>query len=224
MADGVLSLGREEVQTLIAVSRRQLAWEPRMPVRLRTTGTALGLYTAPPLNVLALFAVPATVSGADGDVDAIIPLASFLTALEITAANGSAIDLSTISEATVPIAAGVTVANLPPADGWHLPIQAVSGDLLPSVQDAVAEFTRRSAGQPELLKQQIADEIWNRQTWAALPMRMLHAAAKLGMLTSDRSRVSAAVNGPWKRLSTPRGHVLATTSGATVRLPLDILG
>lgn len=220
MAEGVIILGPDEVQALLAITRRQLAWEPRMPARLRSSGSAIGLYTVPPFDVLALFGVPAQV---DREIDATIPLASLATALEIAAANGSAIDLAKITEAQVPVTRGMSVLHLPPAEGWHLPIRAVSGDVLANVDAAVAEFTRRGAGQAEVLQQQIADEIWSRQEWAALPMRMLHAAARLGMLPNDRSRISASVNGTWKRLSTARGHVLLDTAVQGAPLPLGVL-
>lgn len=220
MAEGTITLGPDEIQALLAITRRQIAWEPGMPARLRSSGSAIGLYTVPPFDVLALFAVPAQV---DREIDATIPLASLATALEIAAANGSAIDLARISETQVPVTRGMSVRHLPPAEGWHLPIKAVSGDVLAMVDEAVAEFTRRGAGQAEVLQQQIADEIWGRQAWAALPMRMLHAAARLGMLANDRSRVSAAVNGNWKRLTTARGHILLDTSVQGMPLPLGVL-
>ena len=41
----------------------------------------------------------------------------------------------------------VTVAGLP-TDGWQLPIFAVSGDLVPLVDEATAEFEGRTAGLP----------------------------------------------------------------------------
>jgi len=222
MADGLIALKPDEVQALLAMARRQIAWDPRMPVRLRSSGAAIGMYTVPPFDVLALFAVPASV---DREIDATIPLASLITALEVAAANDRPIDLARITEAPAPLigARGMSVATLPPAEGWHLPIKAMSGDVLVSVDEAVAEFTRRATGQVEALQQQIADEIWSRPAWASLPMRVLHAAARLGMLANDRSRISAAVAGKWKRLSTARGHVLIDASAQSVQLPLSVL-
>lgn len=225
MPDGVIRLRPDECQALLALGRRQLAWDPRMPVRLRSTEHALGLYTTPPFDVLALFAVPAVVESPDGSsIDATIALASLVTALEVALANDAPIDLAKISEVRVPVAKAMSVAHLPPTEGWHLPINAVSGDVLVSVDEAVAEFARRARGQAEVVQQEIADEIWGRSTWAALPMRMLHAAARLGMLTNDRSRIAASVNGTWKRLSTPRGHVLVDTSTGASRVSLTLLG
>lgn len=224
MADGLIALGPDEAKALLAIARRQLAWDPRMPVRLRSTESAIGLYTTPPMNVLALFAVPASVSTADGaPIESTIALASLATALEVVIANGGPIDLGKISEVRVPVTKAMSIAYLPPVDGWQLPINAISGDLLVSVNDAVAEFNRRATGQPEAVQQQIADEIWNRQVWAALPMRVLHAAHKLGMLANDRSRVSATVSGTWKRLSTARGHVLVNGAAENERLSLTII-
>lgn len=225
MAEGLIALGPDEVQALLAISRRQLTWDPRLRVRLRSTSSALGLYTTPPFNVLALFAVPASITTPEAQqVDVTIDLASLVNSLEVVAANATPLDLSKISEVAVPVTKAMSIAFLPPSDGWQIPISAVSGDVLVSVNEAVAEFNRRAAGQSEAMQQQIAEEIWNRQAWAAIPMRVLHAAHKLGMLPNDASRISASANGTWKRLSTARGHVLVDSATRNDRLSLQLLG
>ena len=58
MPESTIDVGPEELRALLAITRRQFIWDARMPVRIVSTASAIGLYTAPPLNVLALFAVP----------------------------------------------------------------------------------------------------------------------------------------------------------------------
>ena len=83
MPDGRISLGPEELRSLLAVTRRQFIWDARMPVRLVSTASALGIYSAPPLNVLAFFAVPAVVSSPDGTpLDLVVTISSLVSELE----------------------------------------------------------------------------------------------------------------------------------------------
>ncbi len=210
MSNSVIAVRGEEARSLAAIGRRQLAWDARMPVRLVTRSGALGAYTAPPMNVLAFVAVPAEVSE---QVDVTVSLASLVLECDRVAATGGGLDLTAMQEVRVPVTKSASIALLPPSDGWHLPMFAMSGDLVPQVDAAVEEFARRSQGLPEVAQQQLADEIWERIAWAGLPMRILHAARRLGLLTQDRSRVAAATCGPWRRLSTSRGQVFARAAG-----------
>ncbi len=121
------------------------------------------------------------------------------------------------------VGANPTVHNLPPTDGWQLPIFAVSGDLVPLVDEATAEFEGRSAGLPPRAQESVAEEIWDRPGFGGLPLRTLHAARQLGMIANDRAKVSATTAGPWKRLSTPRGQVFVYASGPAARLALHVV-
>ena len=72
-----IELAPDDARALLAVCRRQVSWDPRMHARLVTTDRALGVYTAPPLDVLVFTAVPATVTGDDADrVTALTALAA----------------------------------------------------------------------------------------------------------------------------------------------------
>lgn len=204
MGDAIVHLSMDECRTLSAYGRRQLSWDPHLAVRLVTTGTSLGLYTAPPMQVLALVSVPAEFETTN-HMDRTVLLASFVGALDRCGARGEPLDTTSLGE--VELARAVGVAELPPTDGWQIPMHAVAGDLCVQVDQAVREFGLRTSGQTQALAQQIAEEIWSRPTWGALPLRVLHAARRLGMLNPDSSRVSCASNGLWKRLSTNRGQV-----------------
>lgn len=221
MTDLTLALATDDARVLGAFGRRQLAWDARMQVRMVSTPKALGLYTAPPLNVLALFAVPATII--DGPIDVTVSLASLVAEFDCVAEFGTPINVGALRQVSVPVTSAMSVAHLPPAIGWQLPMQALAGDLLVHVNAAVTEFAERSNGQMEAVQQSIADEIWDRPSWAALPLRVLHAARRLGMIADDQSRVSAASCGPWKRLATARGQVFTRASGPRVGIGLHVV-
>ena len=193
-----------------------------MPARLISRGNAVALFTAPPMGVLAMFAVPGEREPVDAEpVDHTIALASLVDILDHCSASGAGIDVEALRASAV--LGAPELGDLPPADGWQMPIHAISGDLVTRVDQAVAEFTARTAGLPNATQQAIAEEIWDRPSWAALPMRMLHAARRLGMLATDASRVTAANAGPWKRLSTQRGQIFIRTDRLGRRVSLSIV-
>lgn len=224
MPEGRIDLGPEEMRSLLAVTRRQFIWDARLPLRLVSTASALGLYSAPPLNVLAFFAVPAAVSSPDGTpLDLVVTISSLVSEIESASASSRPLELERLAAASVPVTSAMSVAHLPPSDGWQVPIAGVASDLTALVAEAVAEFTARSAGQSESAQQAIADEIWERTAWAALPMRVLHAAKRLGMLGNDSSRVTAATSGPWKRFTTQRGSVFTRPASTSPKARLRLI-
>jgi hypothetical protein len=110
---------------------------------------------------------------------------------------------------------------LPPMEGWQLPIHGVSGDIVPEVDAAVAEFRRRAAMVVDA--QALAEQIWERNSFGGLPLRALHAARRLGFLTDDASRVTACTMTGWKRLTTVRGQVFVRTHSPTKRPDLSVV-
>jgi len=113
------------------------------------------------------------------------------------------------------------LAVLPPSDGWQLPIHGVSGDIVPEVDAAVAEFRRRAIGAVDT--QALAEQIWERTSFGGLPLRVLHAARRLGFLTDDASRVTACTMTGWKRITTVRGQVFVRTHTPTRRPDLSLV-
>jgi hypothetical protein len=212
MIDPQVELSEDDAKVLAAIARRQLGIDARMPVRIVSRPKALGLYTALPMDVVAFVAIPAAVPAGE-DIDLTVSLASLSIELERVMTAGVPLDLAALPEVRVPVTKKTNVAFLPPAEGWQLPMFAVAGDLVPQVDASVEEFTRRSKGLSERAQQEIAEEIWERPSWAGLTLRVLHAARRLGFLAQDRSRVAAATCGNWRRLSTPRGQVFARVSG-----------
>ncbi len=211
-------LGEPEARVLEGFCRRQLAWDSRLSARMVLTPTALGLFTVPPLGVFAFMAVPVAGRAEPGDVT--VPLAALA---DVLASQPDATALAGLPRAIVPPAPAPSLNQLPPAEGWQLPIPAISGDLVPAVAAATDEFASRSAGLSPHEQQEIAEEIWQRPAFGGLPMRALHAARRLGMLSDDMSRVTASTNGPWRRLSTTRGQVFTYTMGPAARLSLRVV-
>lgn len=211
-----IRLASSDARAVEAFCRRQLRWDAALPARIVTTPKALGLFTAPPLGVLAFVAVPLVDS--HGGQDVTIRLADLADAL-----LDEVVDLGSFITPTLPPGPAPSLSHLPPSDGWQLPIHAVSGDLLPPVAAASQEFAVRASGKTAAEQEEIAEEIWQRPAFAGLPLRALHAARQLGMLTDDMSRVSAATCGQWRRLSTPRGQVFSYATGPTARLALHVV-
>lgn len=213
----IIRLGEAESRTLEGFCRRQLRWDARLPGRIVTTPRAIGVFTAPPLGVLAFVAVPRA-EGSEVPVDVTVQLSVLADAL-----RADVLDLDALPRAIVPPGPSPSLSHLPPAEGWQVPMHAISGDLLEPVDAATAEFTRRAAGRSPAEQEEIAEEIWRRPAFAGLPLRTLHAARQLGMLTGDMARVSAATCGQWKRLSTVRGQVFSYATGPAARLALRVV-
>jgi hypothetical protein len=216
-----IRLAEPEARVLEAFCRRQLAWDADLPARVVSAAHALGVFTVPPLGVLVFAAVPTKVA-VDEPVDEIVPLSALADELR-AAARGLELANLPGRAAAAGISAGPSLHHLPPGGGWQLPMFAVSGDLVPAVDAAKAEFERRSAGLSGRAQEEVAQDIWQRPAFAGLPMRALHAARQLGMLGTDMSRVSAASCGPWKRLSTCRGQVFVHATGPSARLALHVV-
>ena len=209
----VLRLPSHEGRLLSAHLDRLSGWKPATIVRVVARARALGVYAAPPMEVISFVALPLT-EPVEGEVD--------ITARATDLRRGL-VEVGQSVELTLPgsIVGDSSLAVLPPADGWQLPIAGVSGDIVPLVDDAVAEFRRRTANGTD--PQRLAQEIWDRPGFGGLPMRALHAARRLGFLTADAARVSACTCTGWKRLTTVRGQVFVRTVAPATRATLTVV-
>lgn len=220
----IIRLAAPEARALEAICRRQLGWDARLAARVVTSTGAVGVFTTPPLDVLAFVAVPTAEPVADADLwDVQVPLVALADALAGTVAEGTGIDLRGLPTAIVPLGPAPSLHDLPPASGWQMPMFGIAGDLAPLVQKGTAEFESRAKGLPPRAQEEVAEEIWDRPAFAGLPLRALHAAQRLGMINDDMSRVSAATCGPWKRFSTSRGQVFVHAQGPAARLSLHVV-
>jgi len=215
-----IRLAEAEARILEAFARRQLTWDVGQPAHVVSASQALGVFTAPPLGVLVFLAIP-TAEPIGDPVDVVVPLASLADAVRDLGTSG--MDLNALPRATVTPGASPSVLHLPPTEGWQMPIHGLSGDLIPVIDQASEEFAQRSAGLPPRSQEVIANEIWDRPAFAGLPLRVLHAAHRLGMISNDRAKVSAAACGPWKRFSTPRGQIFVYQHGPAARLSLHVV-
>jgi len=206
-------LGDAERRVLTVLGKRQVEWDNQLAARVISRDGALGVFTAPPMDVLAFLAIPAEV---EESVDVTVSLAALVAAAE---ASGD-IDLAALPPVQAPFTSGASLVHLPPAEGWQMPIPAVASDVLPAVDEALAEFRARSVGLGPRGQQTVAEEIWSRTAWAGLPLRVLHAGYRLRFLARERMRITAATNDPWRRLSTPRGQVFSYVAGIQAQLNL----
>ncbi len=196
-----VALPVHEGRLLTAHLDRLSSWDDTGCVRLIARGQALGIYSAPPMGVLAFAALPLS-NPVSESVDVVMSLPAARSALKVTA-DEVVLDLVEAAGATP------ALSVLPPSDGWHLPIQGVAGDVISPVNESIAEFKSRA---PYVVDPQVlADDLWNRPTFGGLPMRVLHAACRLGFLVDDASRVTACTTSGWKRFTTVRGQIFLRT-------------
>ncbi|MBM3689135.1 MAG: hypothetical protein FJW80_05690 [Actinobacteria bacterium] len=212
-----LSVPAHEGRLLAAHLDRLATWDPRTPVRLVARARALGIYSAPPMEVIAFVALPLT-----EPVDVELDTTTHVSDLRANIDEHGHLGVPAV------VVGDTALAVLPPSDSWQLPIAGVSGDILPLVDTAVAEFRRRAASvadsspsSPELTC--LAQEIWDRPGFGGLPLRALHAARRLGFLSDDASRVSASTCTGWKRLTTVRGQVFVRTVPPVSRPSLSVV-
>jgi hypothetical protein len=213
-----IELGATERRTLVGLIEKQIEWKPALVLRVVTSPSAVGFYSALPLDVHVFIAMPATIGGA-APFDRIVHASSLLNLLMND--QSPKIDLNALE--AVESLAGTSLVEMPPTNGWQIPMTALASDIVPIVNEAAEEFDRRSKGLGERGMSDLADEIWERPGWAGLPVRMLHAAVRLQLLWNEPVKVSAATCGPWKRLSTPRGQVFAYATGPAARTGLRIV-
>jgi len=208
-----LALPEHEGRLLAAHLDRLAAWDPAGHVRVVARGGAVGVYAAPPMRVISFVALPLRVPAVD-DIDVSARIADVRTGLR----SESGVTDLILPE---PAVGSPGLAMLPPSEGWQLPIHGVSGDVVPGVDAAVAEFRRRASSVVD--PQVLAEQIWERPSFGGLPLRVLHAARRLGFLTDDASRVTACTMTGWKRLTTVRGQVFVRTQAPTQRPDLSLV-
>jgi hypothetical protein len=208
-----LALPTHEGRLLGAHLDRLASWDSAGHVRVLARGSALGIYAAPPMRVISFVALP-LLNPVDAELDVSARISEVREGLEATSSRA---DLQLPS----PAIGSPGLAVLPPAEGWQLPIHGVSGDVIPEVENAVAEFRRRA---PAVVDPQVlAEQIWERLSFGGLPLRVLHAARRLGFLSEDASRVTACTMTGWKRLTTVRGQVFVRTHAPTQRPDLTLV-
>lgn len=210
-----IGLDVAEATFLLAHLDRLLSTDAAPRVLVRTEGREVAVLAAPPFGVISRVAVPMR-EPADG-IDVAVRPAELRAAVAEALVAGRPLALPPAGEAPAEL------RELPPEDGWQLPIPGLAGDLVPLVDQGIAEFRARSGSLPAEAQGVLAAEVWDRPAWGGLPLRMLLAACRIGLLGRDGSRVAAATAGQWRRLTTNRGLVYATVDSQLRRGGLSLV-
>lgn len=191
----------------------------RASVRLIAGGGVLAVYTAV-LHPSGLLDETPTVLGlrtvriaADQTLDAVVPIASFVSRLEaaVAAADGR-VRIGVPAEVATVTWAGVA----PPRAGWQ-PVDRTLAGPLGEVARAgiveVAEAIPTDAG--EAIVRRVRAEVWGRPMPQVehVPAGAAFAAHSLGFLGDPAEEIPVYESGPWTRLSAERGHVLVKRRG-----------
>lgn len=208
-----LALPEHEGRLLAAHLDRLSSWDPAGHVRVVARGSAVGVYAAPPMRVISFVALPLRETLL-AEIDVSARIAEVRSGVQ----RGAGVTQLHLPD---PAVGSPGLAILPPAEGWQLPIHGVCGDIVPGVDAAIAEYRRRAASVVD--PQALAEQIWERPSFGGLPLRVLHAARRLGFVTDDGSRMTACTMTGWKRLTTVRGQIFVRTQTPTQRPDLSVV-
>ena len=137
-----IRLNEREARVLSLVGTRITEWDSGMIARVIVADSALAVYAVLPMDVMVALAVPAQVDeDAIGD-DVTTSLATFVRGVSDAVAANQLVrfDTASLPQLTASVGHGLTLASLPPADGWQMPIHGVSSDLTPQIREAIEEF------------------------------------------------------------------------------------
>lgn len=193
--------------------------------------SAVGIYAAPPLDVLVFLALPLTglagsepgsaPAGTDVQIsgrrlrDIIGDLSSRAGAVREPRAIRLPDELSSVP----------ALSQLPPPAGWVSTGSGTAAELRSQVSDAVREFQAQApAGATDAELLPLAERLWDAPAWSGLPLRALHAARLFNFLSHPQQPVQAGEHGQWRRLATPRGQVFVNDRpGVMTGLSLTVL-
>ncbi|AXK36364.1 hypothetical protein DVA86_31045 [Streptomyces armeniacus] len=193
-----------EAAGLAAFLGRLLRWEKGAAVRLQAGDSVLGVFARP-----ARFEVLAVVT------------ARLLEPVELDATVSAGELLEGVDEASesVRVPAAVTGPSwaglLPPRGGWQARAELRPGTVREAATGVIAEFRERTdrlapEERTRATLDDLAEEIWRRQlNGTGLPLRAVHAAHALGFLRDESAPVALYGTGPWLRLRTAYGSVIA---------------
>lgn len=196
----------DEQAGLVQYLERLAALDSRAAVRLQSAGSALGVWSGPPFEVVAL--KPVALDAA--------------TALDMTVAAQRL--LERVTEGTVielpPVVTGPTwVGLLPPRSGWEERGRSDAANVRAAVDSAKHYFRERAEGVTDRKRlEEIAGDVWERACLAEVPVRAAHAADALGLLGPSDGAVVAYATDSWTRLAVAGGSV-ATRRGLLPSIP-----
>lgn len=190
-----LLLAAGETAALADYLDRLLRLDNRAVVRLQASGVALGVWSGPPFDAVALR--PVTLAE-PGSMDATVSAQRLRERLP----DAGALELP-------PVVSGPSwVGLLPPRGGWVERARGDVGYLREAVSLAKHFFGLRADGVTDRQElDAIANDVWQRACLGEVPVRAAHAAEALGLL-GPASGEAVAWSGPgWLRLAAPGGSV-----------------
>jgi hypothetical protein len=208
-------LGRDELLHLAAYLGRIIGWDERAAVRVQARGGVVGVFAPCPLDVLVLVVLPLAQPVAE-------PLDTTVSAGRLRDVIGDVTRLGRDTDLTLPdaVTGSASLAVLPPTAPWSPGERGLAGDVVPSVDAAVASFRSSVPSTGSFHAELVAEATWDAAGWGGLPVRALHAARLVGFLAHPGARVESATTSGWKRFVTPGGQVFVRSSAGPVRLSL----
>jgi hypothetical protein len=190
-----LELGPGESSALADYLDRLLRLDSRAAVRIQAGGAVAGVWSGPPLGVVALR-----------------PVALAHAATVDVTVSATRLRERLVGDERLPLPASVPgpswVGLLPPRSGWEERGRGSVGYLREAVGQAKQAFALRVDGVTDRVQlDAAANEVWRRACLAEVPVRAAHAAESLGLLGPGSGEAVAYAAAGWLRLSTPGGSV-----------------
>jgi hypothetical protein len=217
-----LHMAKEDRVHLAGVLSRAVRWDDATVVRLQSTAKAVGVFFEAPMNVLTFIALPLAQPLSE-PLDRVVSahrLRDCIGELAQAAPGVGAVDVPDARD--TPASLAVT----PSRDGWIVAEKATASEVSDAMEVALAEYdTQMSllAQASEQARQDFLNEWWERPVWGGLPIKAVHVARSLGMLSHPGARVESATRGGWKRFVSPAGQVFVAPPQAYEGIPLTIV-
>ena len=188
---------------LAMFATRVARYEAEAVVRIVAKGTVAGCFAETPFDALALRAV-----------ELAEPVSVDLVLEAGTLAARAVGDRGEL-ELPPPVPALRWTSSLPPRSGWKVLATLDGSDVDQRVRAGIEEFRQKAPSVTEgsalregrVALEKLADEIWDRELAAGVPLRLAHAAGSYGFL--GEGEIVLRTVGQWWRLDAPYGSVLA---------------
>jgi hypothetical protein len=188
---------------LAMFATRVARYEAEAVVRIVAEGTVAGCFAETPFDALVLRAVE------------LAEPVSIDLVLEAGTLAARAVGDRGELELPPPVPALRWTSSLPPRSGWTVLATLDGSDVDQRVRAGVEEFRQKAPSVTEgialregrVALEKLADEIWDRELAAGVPLRLAHAAGSYGFL--GEGEVVLRTVGQWWRLDAPYGSVLA---------------
>jgi hypothetical protein len=197
MSGQIVVAGEGDRQGLVQYLERLVSLDSRAAVRLQAGGPALGVWSGPPFEVVALRPVALA---EPVQLDATVSAQRLLE----RARNGLAVEIP--ASVSGPTWTGL----LPPRSGWEERVRSDVGNVRAAVEMAKHFFRERADGVTDRTAlERIAHDVWERTCLAEVPVRAAHAAESLGLMGPGDGVAVAYSTETWTRLAVPGGSVAA---------------